>query len=102
MTRVSTESGLSRVRNTIASRPHVASCIGRTGEVQWLGAYAWPGIVVKAGPFRGKEGRGGYFLAMTTDDLMNAGQGERRREARLIVIALEARVARVMGLSGLF
>ena len=49
--------GPSQVRRTIANRPHVASCIGRTGEVQWAGAYAWPGIVVKVGPFRGKEGR---------------------------------------------
>jgi len=30
----------SSVRSTIASRPHVVSCIGRTGEVQWSEAYA--------------------------------------------------------------
>lgn len=30
----------SPVWSAIASRPHVVSCIGRTGEVQWLEAYA--------------------------------------------------------------
>ena len=41
--------GASRMRSTIAGRPHVVSGIGRTGAVQWAGVYARPGIVVKTG-----------------------------------------------------
>ena len=37
----------SQVRSAIASRPHLASSIGRPGEVHWPGAYSRPGTAVK-------------------------------------------------------
>lgn len=49
----------STVWRMIASRPHVAFSIGRTGEVHWDGAYACPDISVKVGLFREGTGRRG-------------------------------------------
>jgi len=57
------------------------SRIGRTGEVQWVGAYAWPGMVVKAGPYRSlwvsfQKERGARALPdYDRRGLMKAGQG---------------------------
>ena len=40
--------GPSRVRRAIASRSHLASSIGRPGEVQWSGAYSRPDMTCQA------------------------------------------------------